>query len=205
MMQLDEQRIDLGVLVSDFLRQDEDAARPHAGRDTPDKRRAIARVDELQRVVHHDHGGILDRHLAEVALDDLHRRRAVIGSHDFAASLDHGRREIHGDDVTVFGDDTATHGQRGGAKGTAEVVAAAPGRDVTPGQRRDRGERGVVTGNGAAQHVGKHVGHRRVELEAAGAGVLLFVDVVFSGHLLDVRVIYRHDRDNSLSFAVSSP
>ena len=78
MVKIDEQALDGLIIVGHFLRKHEDAPRLHAGVDMLDHGQPIVRRNELQGVVHHHHGGVLDGDVAHVRLENPRGHRGVL-------------------------------------------------------------------------------------------------------------------------------
>lgn len=168
-IKIDEQRLHPRVFIHDFLGQEEQAARQEPVRNTLNDLVTALTGDELEGVIHDDEGRVADRRFAQICKLQIDRRAARVRRFVFRqqplAALDHRRGIIDGHDPAVRRPYALAHRERRRAEGTAEVVAAAAGRDEAGGERADGLEGRRVTGDRAPEHVGKHPRHGFVEPE----------------------------------------
>jgi len=124
--------------------------------DPLNQRQSLCRGDELQAEVEDDNRGVLNSDILEIGTDHRHRNgRHRIESQEFTTALDHRRRVIHGNNVTVRLGDPLAHGKADRPEGTAEIIAVTPGLGVFPGEDADIGYDHAVAGDRALYHIGK--------------------------------------------------
>ncbi len=168
MMHLDQQFLHLGIFLSHFLREYENAAVDQAVVDPADHGVALLEGKELKCVIHDDHRGLRDIDLANITFDYRDIDLAVVGGNDLAASPDHRWREIDRDDFTARGRDVVTHSQCSGTERATQVITPGAGPHVTGRKHADRIDGCRVAGDRTLEHIGKYIRDRVVELERPG-------------------------------------
>lgn len=101
-VQIDQQCFDVGIFVDDLLRENEYAAVDHASMNFTNHVGAFIDRQELQCVIHYDHGCSRYLYLAHVCFENRDLRYTLVSGEYAATALDHRRRAVHGNDATVI-------------------------------------------------------------------------------------------------------
>ena len=165
MMQVDQQAFDGQIVISDLLGQDKNTPVDHSVINPPDHRGTVGHRQELQRVVHDDHGGVVYLNIPNIGFLDEYRSFAGAGRKLSLATRNHRRRKVNGMDLAIRHLDLITHGCRRGTQRAAQVVAARAGRDILTCQGPDSLNGCVIARNRTAQHVRKDGCYCLVEFE----------------------------------------
>ena len=135
--------------------------------------------DELKGKVENYRRSIGDFCCNHIPFNDTHTCASMNPLDRLAAARHHGRRVVDRDDLAVFGIQTACHREGCRAERATQVVEVAAGLGIVLRQRFNHGDDGAVARNRALDHVGKNIGHLRVEVKVGNVGQRVGIDVVF--------------------------